>query len=132
MPDSLKSIDLAQRSLSHFTEYGDVYQIAGANRTLAQCYFNMGDYESSLYCLNRALAENKAIEQAPDLVASIREELSLTYSALNDKQQSDYNRNIYLDIQEQTRQDRFLEARAAQLDKSSKILNVLTQNVSIR
>ena len=123
MPDSLKSIDLAQRSLSHFTEYGDVYQIAGANRTLAQCYFNMGDYESSLYCLNRALAENKAIEQAPDLVASIREELSLTYSALNDKQQSDYNRNIYLDIQEQTRQDRFLEARAAQLDKSSKILN---------
>lgn len=123
IPDSLKAVDLAQRSLLHFIEYGDVYQIAGANRTLAQCYFHLGDYESSLYCLNRALAENKAIEQAPDLVASIREELSLTYSALNDKQQSDYNRNVYLDIQEQTRQDRFLEARAAQLDISLKVLN---------
>lgn len=123
IPDSLKAIDLAQRSLQHFMEYGDVYQIAGANRTLAQCYFNRGDYESSLYCLNRALNTNDAIRQAPDLVASITEELSITYAALNDKRQSDYNRNVYLDIQEQTRQDRFLEARVAQLDRNSRILS---------
>ena len=44
--------------------------------------------------------DNKAIEQAPDLVASIRERLCLVYSAIDDKQQSDYNRNIYLDLQD--------------------------------
>ncbi len=123
MSDSLLAGNLAQRSLDFFTAYGDVYQIAGANRTLAQCFWKIGDYTSALICLNNALEKNKEISRAPDLVASIREELSLVYSAMNDKQQSDYNRNIYLDLQEQTRQDRSLEARAAQLDKTSTILN---------
>ncbi len=125
MPDSLLVGNLAQRSLNLFTAYGDVYQTAGANRTLAQCFWEIGDYRSSLICLNNALTFNKAIFKAPDLIASIREELSLVYSALNDKAQSDYNRNIYLDLQEQTRQDKFLEARAVQLDESSMILNVM-------
>lgn len=125
MPDSLLAGNLAQRALHLFTAYGDVYQTAGANRTLAQCFWKIGDYTSSLICLNNALTQNKAIFKAPDLVASIREELSLVYSAMNDKAQSDYNRNIYLDLQEQTRQDRFLEARAVQLDESSMILNAM-------
>ena len=123
MPDSLLAGNLAQRSLELFTAYGDVYQMAGANRTLAQCFWKIGDYTSALICLNNAIEKNPAISKAPDLVASIREELSLVYSAMNDKQQSDYNRNIYLDLQEQTRQDRFLESRAAQLDSTSIILN---------
>lgn len=35
MPDSLLAGNLAQRALSLFVSYGDVYQIAGAYRTLA-------------------------------------------------------------------------------------------------
>ena len=38
MPDSLLAGNLAQRALDLFTRYGDVYQMAGANRTLAECY----------------------------------------------------------------------------------------------
>lgn len=122
-PDSLIAGMLAERSLDIFERYGDVYQIAGSYRTLASCYWNIGDYISALDCLENALNRNKAICQAPDLVASIRERLSLTYSALDDKPNSDYNRNQYLDLQEQTRQDRQLEARAAQFDRSSRQLN---------
>lgn len=124
MPDSLLAGNLAQRALDIFVNYGDVYQTAGANRTLAECYWQIRDYRSALICLQRALGQNAStIEQAPDLVASIREQLSLVYSAVDDKVNSDRNRNIYLDLQEQTRQDRQLEARATQLDHSSRQLN---------
>ena len=122
-PDSILAGILAERSLDIFEQYGDVYQIAGSYRTLASCYWNIGDYLAALDCLESALYRNKAIEQAPDLVASIRERLSLTYSALDDKPNSDYNRNQYLDLQDQTRQDRQLEARAAQFDRSSRQLS---------
>lgn len=125
MPDSLLAGNLAQRSLDLFSSYGDAYQVAGCYRTLAECYWEIKDYASALICLNNALTKNTVVSRAPDLVASIREQLSLAYSAINDKPQSDYNRNIYLDLQEQTRQDRQLEARAEQLKRSSGQLNIM-------
>lgn len=131
MPDSLLAGNLAQRSLDVFSKYGDVYQIAGAHRTLAECYWAIKDYSSALICLQNALGRNTVINRAPDLVASIREQLCLVYSAVNQKPNSDYNRNIYLDLQEKTRQDRQLEARAGQLDKSSNQLNIMIVAVII-
>ena len=115
---------LAESALYLFETYGDVYQIAGAYRTLASCYRQFGDYESALYNLEQALSDS-AIYQAPDLVASIREQLSVAYAAMDDKPQSDYNRNLYLDLQETTRQDRQLEARASQYEKSAAQLNLM-------
>ena len=123
VPDSLLAGNLALRSLDMFTQFGDVYQIAGSYRTLAQCYWQIQDYHAAIAYLEDALNTNKAIEQAPDLVASIREQLSVVYSAIDQKQKSDENRNIYLDLQDETRQDRYLESRADQLDKSSTQLN---------
>lgn len=131
MPDSLLAGNLALRSSNLFRAYGDVYQIAGGYRTLAECYWQIKDYHSALVCLQRALNDNKAINQAPDLVASIREQLSLVYSAVDDKASSDLNRNIYLDMQEQTRQDRQLEARAEQLGAASRQLNIMLAAVII-
>ncbi len=115
---------LAENALYLFEQYGDVYQIAGAYRTLASCYRQIGDYESALYNLEMALRDS-VINQAPDLVASIREQLSVAYAAIDDKQQSDYNRNLYLDLQETTRQDRQLEARAAQYEHQLNQLNIM-------
>ena len=131
MPDSLLAGNLAQRALHLFACYGDVYQTAGAYRTLAECYREIADYPSAIICLSSALSENKAVEKAPDLVASIREQMSIVYSAIDDKRQSDYNRNIYLDIQENTRQDRMLEARADQLSQSLSVLNVMIGGVAL-
>ena len=116
------SIWLADNALAIFMEYGDVYQIAGAYRTLASCYRAMGDNESALFNLEQSLGDT-LILQAPDLVASIREQLSVAYAAIDDKPSSDHNRNLYLDLQEQTRQDRQLEARAAQFDRTVSQLN---------
>ena len=125
MDENLLAGNLALRALDIFEKYGDVYQTAGAYRTLAECYWAIQDYQSAGACLQKALTNDSAINSAPDLVASIREQMSLVYSAIDDKANSDYNRNIYLDLQEQTRQDRQLEARAEQLEKSSRQLNVM-------
>ena len=125
MPDSLLSGNLAQRALTLFEAYGDVYQISGAWRTLSTSYRNIGDYNSAYACLTNALEKNTAINAAPDLVASIREQMSIVCSAMGDKQRSDYNRNIYLDLQERTRQDRQLEARAEQLSFSLRQLDFM-------
>ncbi|MBQ6379013.1 MAG: DUF5112 domain-containing protein [Prevotella sp.] len=119
---------LAEDALYLFEDYGDVYQIAGAYRTLASCFRQIGDYESALYNLEQALSDS-AIYQAPDLVASIREQLSVAYAAIDDKPQSDYNRNLYLDLQETTRQDRQLEARASQYEKTARQLNLMLGGV---
>ena len=43
MPDSLLSGNLAQRALTLFEAYGDVYQTSGAWRTLSTSYRNIGD-----------------------------------------------------------------------------------------
>ena len=126
--DDMLSGWLAEDALYLFENYGDVYQIAGAYRTLASCYRQIGDYESALYNLEQALSDS-AIYQAPDLVASIREQLSVAYAAIDDKPQSDYNRNLYLDLQETTRQDRQLEARASQYEKTARQLNLMLGSV---
>ena len=115
---------LAEDALHLFTRYGDIYQIAGAYRTLASCYRQIDDYESALYNLEEALSDS-AIYQAPDLVASIREQLSLVYSAMDEKQLSDVNRNAYVDLMSETRQDRQLEARAGQYERSASQLNFM-------
>ena len=122
LADHTGDLQLAEEALELFQDYGDIYQIAGAHRTLASCYHALGDDVMALEHLNKALSDT-TINQAPDLVASIREQLSVAYAALNDKAASDHNRNLYLDIQEQTRQDRELEARAAQYEKASEQLN---------
>ena len=121
---------LAENALIIFEQYGDIYQIAGAYRTLASCFRQIGDYESALYNLEQALSDS-LIYQAPDLVASIREQLSVAYAAIDDKPQSDYNRNLYLDLQETTRQDRQLEARASQYEKTAGQLNLMLVAVVI-
>lgn len=131
MPDSLLSGYLAQRSLDLFLKYGDIYQVASAYRTLSLCYWDIKDYSSALLCLERALMGNKSIKQAPDLVASIKEQMSLVYSAMDDKQHSDICRNQYLDLQDKTRQDRQLEARAEQLKNTSTQLNLLIATIII-
>ena len=120
----LLAIKLAEQSLQLFLEFGDVYQIAGAYRTLASCYRAVGDDDATLYNLEQALADS-VIQQAPDLVASIYEQLSVAYAAVDDKENSDHYRNLYLDLHEQTRQDRQLESRAGQLDRTVRQLDWL-------
>lgn len=68
---------------------------------------------------------DSGIKSVPEWIARFREQLSVTYAALGMKPQSDYNRNIYLDILDYTRQDKELESRYATLEKESEQLNGL-------
>lgn len=69
--------------------------------------------------------ENDSISTVPQWLANIRQSLSMVYSALGNKQASDYNRNIYLDLLDKTRQDKEQENRFEQLDKETRNLNIL-------
>ena len=130
VPDDHLPLWLAENALSLFRQYGDTYQIAGSYRTLASCSMKHDDYAGALYYLEQSLSDT-LIFQAPDLVASIREQLCVAYSAIDDKPSSDFNRNAYLDLQERTRQDQWLEARAYQLEHSLSQLNLLLIAVAV-
>ena len=58
----------------------------------------------------------------PECMASLREQMSLVYSGLNDKTASDYNRTVYLEIQKTIRLDRRYEARTIMLERSNRRL----------
>jgi hypothetical protein len=127
--DSILCLELANRALDRFSRYGDVYQIGGAYRTLASCYMSLNDYKDALLCLQMALESSKKLVDAPELIASIHEQMSVAYSAIGVKPQSDYNRNIYLDLQDMTRQDRYLESRADALDRESSTLDAMIYGI---
>lgn len=63
------------------------------------------------------------VKTVPEWIAGIREQMSVAYSALGDKQKSDYNRNIYLDLLELTRQDKELESRYEELVADTRSLS---------
>ena len=68
---------------------------------------------------------DEGINTVPEWIARLREQLSRTYSAMGCKAESDYNRNVYLDILDYTRQDKELESRFLALEKEIGQLNVL-------
>lgn len=61
----------------------------------------------------------------PEWMASIREHLSKVYSAMGMKRESDYNRNIYLDILDVTRQDMKMQQRYETLAMEEKKTNAM-------
>ncbi len=72
---------------------------------------------------------DEGIMTVPEWIARFREQLSVTYAALGMKPESDYNRNIYLDILDYTRQDKELESRYMALEEESNMLNVMLSMV---
>lgn len=68
----------------------------------------------------------KDVKTVPEWISRIREQLSVSYSGLGMKMQSDYNRNIYLDILDYTRQDKELESRYHALETEANQLNVIS------
>ena len=83
-----------------------------------------------LYRDDGAIVEESWMSEAPlaalpELMSSIREQISLAYSGLDDKVASDYNRNVYLELQKNIRLDRRFEARSMLLERSNNRLMAL-------
>ena len=75
-------------------------------------------------CAEKSWIRQK-LKTVPEWISRIREQLSVTYAGLEMKEYSDYNRNIYLDILEDTRQDKELESRYQALEREAGQLNLL-------
>lgn len=65
------------------------------------------------------------VKTVPEWISRIREQLSVSYACLGMKPESDYNRNVYLDILRYTRQDKELESRYLSLEQESGQLNAV-------
>jgi len=66
--------------------------------------------------------KDSVVQTVPDWIAGIRQQISLTYSALGDKTSSDFNRNAYLDILENTNQNEEYGARKQELTTRNRVL----------
>ena len=157
--DSLLPLRLAQLALQKFSQYNDLYQIAGAYVSIGKYLNAHGRYAEALDTLKRALdcvnhhhmehyhsakdtldklqayldrdtiytelswMGKEKVKTVPEWISRIREQLSVSYAGLGMKISSNNNRNIYLDILNNTRQDKELESRYQSLEAESKQLN---------
>ena len=71
------------------------------------------------------------VKTVPEWISRIREQLSVSYAGLGMKHASDYNRNIYLDILNFTRQDKELESRYISLEAGSRQMTLVLSVVSV-
>ena len=71
------------------------------------------------------------VKTVPEWISRIREQLSVSYAGLGMKHASDYNRNIYLDILNFTRQDKELESRYISLESGSRQMTLVLSVVIV-
>ena len=122
---------MARRAVGLFEDYHDLYQTACAYRTLGELYFMSEDYMSALDAFLHALSLVENQQQRSRFTvnpwyAGICEKLSMTYSALGNKALSYHNRNIYLDLLDQYRQNYESENRLRELKHEVRSIRVKT------
>ncbi|MCQ2197970.1 MAG: DUF5112 domain-containing protein [Bacteroidaceae bacterium] len=71
--------------------------------------------------IERRWIEDPGINTVPEWMAGIRQQLSMLFSAMDNKLASDYNRNIYLDILESTSQNLEMESRMHELQSENAV-----------
>jgi len=109
----------------------DLFQTACAYRTLGEVLFSEGRYQESFRAFRYALSlvedqKTRSTHTVNPWMAGIREKMSLVYSALGNKRMSDYNRNIYLDLLDQSRQNYESETRLQELTQELKSIRLRT------
>ena len=129
IPDSVDVADyslfMSLRALREFKQYGSPFDIAQTYITIADYYLYGGNPQMALDAMQRIElpVEADGSPKCPELKADVREHLSMVYSALGMKPESDENRNIYLDLLDATRQDRMMEQRLDSLRSEQQRLN---------
>lgn len=106
---------LACVNFHHQCYYAPDEVLAVPPADLLQTYNPLPEPES----VERRWMQSPAVRTVPEWIAGIRQQLSVAFSALDMKAESDYNRNIYLDLLDVTREDAELESRAAELRNES-------------
>ena len=115
-----EALDCLTRALSFVNEHHERYYHCPDTADRLKPFVPMATTSIELQWIN-----DNGIKTVPEWIARFREQLSVTYAALGMKPESDYNRNIYLDILDYTRQDKELESRYLMLERESDTLSVL-------
>jgi signal transduction histidine kinase len=115
-------IALASKSLRLFVKYKDLFQTACLYRTLGDINFSEGSYMKAHknYTTALSLVHSQKKRSSKTIIAwmaGINERLSLSYSSIGNKELSDYHRNIYLDLLDDSRQNKELDIRKENLSK---------------
>ncbi len=136
--DIQKAMDLASRSLDVARDYHGGYETVQALCQMARCQISAEQYKDALFDLNEALeiaerASGTGIWDyaVPECVASIHEIMSVAWSGLDNADESDLHRDIYLEIQKTIRLDRRYEARRVLLEQSNHRLSGLILGIGI-
>ena len=115
-----EALDTLSRALDYVNKHHELYYHCLDSTDRLKPFIPMDTLYTELNWINQ-----KDIKTVPEWIARIREQLSVAYAGLGMKAESDYNRNIYLDILYNIRQDKELESRYQSLEKESKELNAL-------
>ena len=115
-----KALPLLDKALQYVNLHHEKYYACNDTTDRLKTYDMYVPYSRELEWIN-----SEGIKTVPEWIARLREQLSRTYSAMDMKPESDYNRNMYLDILDYTRQDKELESRFAALENVSMLLNML-------
>lgn len=131
-------ITMARKALDLYKDYGSVYSRGLAYMTISWWYMRQIQPEVALDSALKAAKLALIGEEVPhrslrplDWIGKIHEHLSIVYAVLEDKGMSDFHRNAYLDILDDTRQDKQLEERKELLEKDQKRLTGWRSVVSI-
>jgi signal transduction histidine kinase len=113
-----EAVDTLQRALDYVNFHHERYFhcVDQSHRLLT---YNPSDTLS----MEKQWLTDEHIQTIPEWIARIREQLCIAYSGLGDKAASDYNRNIYLDILEETRLDKEWESRYDLLESEQRQLD---------
>lgn len=105
-------------------EYG--YDELQAYSLMAQCHNRMQQYHEAIVWADAALSriDTLQVESLPYMEAQLHEQLSIAYGAMGEKTLSDHHRNEYLDILDDTKQDREVENRFMELNREVRSLNL--------
>lgn len=79
----------------------------------------------STYSMEMLWISDSDIMAVPEWMAKVREQLSIVYAAMGMRKESAYNRNVYFDILDATRQDLRVEQEEARLVREESLLNAM-------
>lgn len=117
---------LALAAFNQFETYKDLFQSACALRTLGELAFQRKEYEEALEYYQQALdyverQHGRSSQQLPQWMASIRQQLSLAYSARGNTQEAMANRQAYEQLLNNTSQNSELQSRREHLEEELRV-----------
>ena len=121
-----QALDTLAVALYYVNEHHRKYSFGGIADTLSI-------YESTVDSLSKEMEwiRNPDCRCVPEWMASIRDQLSITYGAMGLKAESDYNHNIYFDILDATRQDMQMEQQLDELERHERFFDMLLILIAI-